>query len=125
MSEIPLNLNREFTFLLNGSQKKGWLRLRKLYFDETKAQWRCDWSLDYLYPNTVHFSGDDPLQALTRTLDFASSLIRGSIIGGDRLYWQYDGDLGGLDFPQSESGDWKLRPEDLETNNKPETNESS
>lgn len=112
MIEIPLNLERELSIEWNGVLKRGSLRINRLYFDPEESMWRCDWSIDYLYPEAVHFTGDDPLAALARTLDFASSFIRGSTTDGTKIQWQYPGDLGGLDFPQSESGTWKIRQSD-------------
>lgn len=110
MKEIPLNIKRELSLHWNENQLRGFLRVNRLYFDNEKSKWRCDWSIDHLYPKAVHFAGDDPMDALTRTLDFASSFIRGSTIDGIGIQWQYPGDRGGLEFPQSESGSWRTAP---------------
>lgn len=115
MKEILLNLERELSFRKDGEETNISLRINKLYFDDQKKQWRCDWSLDHLYPEAVHFPGDDPLAALSRTLDFASSFIRASTTDGAEVRWQHDGDLGGLSFPQSESGLWKLPAQQSES----------
>lgn len=111
MKEIPLNIERELSFRKNGSEKKGKLRINRLYYDDTDEQWLCDWSLDHLYAEAVHFRGDDPLAALMRTLDFASSFIRGSVSDGIGIHWQFEGDLGGMRFPQSES-DLRIRTQE-------------
>ncbi len=110
MNEIPLNLERKLLIERDGESRQGFLRINRLYFDPERSRWHCDWSLDHLYTQAVHFAGDDPLAALTRTLDFASSFIRGSTTDGIKIQWRFPGDLGGLDFPQSESGTWKLIP---------------
>ena len=99
MTSIPLNFVRELSFEINGERRSGKLSIRELSFSPTKQKWECHWSLDYLYPNTVSFTGDDPLQALTRTLDFVASFIRGSELDGHKVHWQYEGDNAGLDFP--------------------------
>ncbi|MFK5922893.1 MAG: hypothetical protein QM496_11995 [Verrucomicrobiota bacterium] len=110
MKEILLAITRELTFQKEGEKYTGFLRINRLYFDENSACWRCDWSIDHLYPEAVHFPGVDPLEALSRTLDFAASFILGSSTDKLKIHWQYDDDLGGLEFPQSESGQWKLPP---------------
>ena len=54
----------------------------------------------------MSFAGDDPLAALTRTLDFAAAFIQGSVLDGFKIYWQYEGDNAGLEFKswEAESG---------------------
>jgi hypothetical protein len=107
MREIPLNLVRELHFVIRGEPRTGKLSIHRLAFSESKQKWECHWSLDHLYPETVSFTGDDPLAALTRTLDFASSFIRGSEMDGHKVHWQYEGDHGGLTFPISEEKHWE------------------
>ncbi len=102
MREIPLNFVRELHFVIRNEPRIGKLSIHRLVFSKSKQQWECHWSLDHLYPETVSFTGDDPLQALTRTLDFAASFIRGSESDGSKVYWQYEGDNGGMSFPLSE-----------------------
>ena len=102
MRDIPLNFVRELQFLIRGESRTGKLSIRSLAFSEEKQQWEFHWSLDHLYPETVSFTGDDPLQALTRTLDFAAGFIRGSEKDGFKVQWQYEGDNAGLAFPLSE-----------------------
>ena len=101
---IPLDFERELQFTIKGEVLTGKLRIQKLSFSEEKQRWECHWSLDHLYPEPIKFTGDDPLQALTRTLDFASSFIRGSELDGCKIFWQFEGDHGGLTFPLSEGG---------------------
>ena len=109
MKDIPLNFVRKLTRREGGRSRKISLKINKLYFDKKTKQWRRDWSLDHLYPEAVHFPGHDPLEALTRTLDFASSFIRGTIIDGPEISWNSQGDMDGLLFAQSESADWKKK----------------
>ncbi len=96
MKEIPLNFSRELTFTYQGETKTGNLTVTRLYFDSEAGSWRCEWSLDHLYPEAVHFTGDDPLAALTRTLEFAGEFIRGRIEDGYEIYWQDEEDMGGF-----------------------------
>ncbi len=101
MREIPLNFVRDLHFVIRNEPRVGKLSIHRLVYSEAKQAWECQWSLDHLYPETVSFTGDDPLEALTRTLDFAASFIRGSERDGFKVYWQYEGDNGGLDFSLS------------------------
>jgi hypothetical protein len=98
MNEIALNLVRELKFEIAGEPRIGKLAIHALNFNTEKNKWECHWSLDHLYPDTVSFTGDDPLAALVRTLKFASEFIRGSNEDGHKVYWQYDGDNAGLPF---------------------------
>jgi hypothetical protein len=106
MSDIPLNLVREIHFLIDGETRTGKLSIHRITFSQTGQKWECHWSLDHLYPETVSFTGDDPLQALTRTLDFASSFIRGRELDGCKVHWQYEEDHAGLVFPMCEERSW-------------------
>ena len=110
MKEITLNFERELQFTLHGERRTGFLRIEKLLFSPEQGRWECRWSLDHIYPETVSFRGDDPLQALATTLDFASSLIRGSELDGAGIFWQYEGDHGGLTFPMCEEHQWQRTP---------------
>ena len=98
MNEIPLNLTRELKFEIGGKALEGKLSIRSLNFNTDKNKWECRWSLDHLYPDSVSFAGDDPLEALVRTLKFASEFIRGSNEDGHRVFWRYEGDNAGLPF---------------------------
>jgi hypothetical protein len=99
MASIPLSFVRELQFEINGERRTGKLTIRELSFSPAKQKWECHWSLDHLYPDAVSFTGDDALDALIRTLDFAASLIRSSNADGYKVFWQYDGDNAGLLFP--------------------------
>ena len=106
MSKIELNISRDFVLLTNGKSQSGKLCLNSLELVEGQGKWVCRWSFDPLYTETVSFTGDDPLQALTRTLDFASSFIRECESDGIKLLWKVDGDQGGLTFPLCEEKGW-------------------
>jgi len=110
MKEIILNFERELHFILHGQPRTGYLRVTKLVLSPDHGRWECRWSLDHIYPETVSFRGDDPLQALTTTLDFAASLVRGSEVDGATIFWQRDGDHAGLTFPMCEDHQWKQTP---------------
>jgi hypothetical protein len=98
MNEIPLNFLRELNFEIKGEKRRGKLSIESLNFNDKKKKWECRWSLDHLYSNTVSFTGDDPLSALVRTLEFASDFVRGSNEDGFKVYWQFEGDNAGLPF---------------------------
>src|SRR5690606_9555366 len=98
MNEIPLGFCRELKLQIKGRSLKGNLSIESLNFNEAKQKWECRWSLDHLYPSTVGFTGDDPLAALTRTLEFVSDFIRDSNADGFKIYWQSEGDNAGLPF---------------------------
>jgi len=78
------------------------VQVQGLVLSPDHGRWECRWSLDHIYPETVSFRGNDPLQALTTTRDFASNLIRGSEADGLSVRWQKEGDHGGLTFPMCE-----------------------
>jgi len=74
---------------------------------EEKKLWACHWSLTHVHPEIGRIYGADPLAALMATLDFVSSLIRGSEADGLVVWWKTQGDHAGLTFPQSERQSWK------------------
>jgi hypothetical protein len=72
-----------------------------------KKKWACRWSVSIIHPEVGLIYGDDPLDALTKTVDFLSSLIRGSELDGLRVWWRKDGDHAGITFPLCEGRTWE------------------
>jgi hypothetical protein len=103
---IELRLVRELQFVIDGERKTGELFVGDLQFDPERQRWYCHWSLSFVHPEIGRMSDDDPLDALTCTFDFISSLIRGSEEDGFIVWWRYEGDHAGLTFPQCESKSW-------------------
>ena len=97
MNEVLLNFRRELTFSKDGSISKGEINIPKIVFIPEKKQWGCYWSISFIKPDSRQcIFGDDPLQALSRTLEIASSLLQDSGIADLKVWWQFEGDNGGL-----------------------------
>ncbi len=93
-SIIQLPFERTLNFKKDGKSFSGVLRVLSIQ-QTSEKKWTCRWSLDFLCQNgAVH--GDDPLHALTNCLFVASRLIRESGKDGVQVFWQYQGDYGGL-----------------------------
>jgi len=97
MDDIVLNFRRELTFSGGGKISKGELNIPRIVFLPERQQWGCHWSITFIKPEpTQYIYGDDPLQALTRTLQAASALLQDSGIPDLKVWWQTEGDDGGL-----------------------------
>src|ERR1035438_1191103 len=97
MDDITLNFRRELTFSAGGKISKGELNIPKIVFLPDKQQWGCHWSISFIKPEpSQYIRGDDPLQALTRTLHTVSALLRDSGVPDLKVWWQTEGDNGGL-----------------------------
>jgi hypothetical protein len=107
---IALSLRRELQFVVRGERMTGELFLGDLQLDSERQRWYCHWSLSFVHPEIGRMSGNDPMDALTQTFDFISSLIRGSEEDGLVVWWRYEGDHAGLTFPQCESKTWLGMP---------------
>jgi hypothetical protein len=107
MKTIEFRLERELHFRIRGNYSTGKLFVGDLAWQEDRKCWACHWSLAYVHPEVGRIYGADPLAAVTRTLDFLSSLIRGSEADGLVVWWEFEGDHGGLVFPQCEEQSWK------------------
>jgi hypothetical protein len=110
MKNIDFRLERDLNFRIGGEHSTGKLFVGDLVWQEDKKRWACHWSLAYVHPEIGRIYGLDPLAALTNTLDFLSSLIRGSEDDGLIVWWQKEGDHAGLVFPQCEGQKWKEMP---------------
>src|SRR5881396_1478146 len=93
---IELRLERELQFRIGGEHSTGKLFVGDLTWHEERRQWACHWSIAHIHPEIGRLYGLDALAALTTTLDFLSSLIRGSEEDGLVIWWQSEGDHGGL-----------------------------
>jgi hypothetical protein len=97
MEDILLNLRRELTFSAGGKISKGELTIPRIVFLADKAQWCCHWRISFIKPEpTQCIRGEDPLQALTRTLQAVSALLQNSGIPDLKVWWKTEGDNGGL-----------------------------
>ena len=110
MDAIEFRLERELQFRISGQHSAGKLFVGDLTWQQDNKRWACHWSLAHVHPEIGSFYGADPLAALTTTLDFLSSLIRGSEDDGLIVWWQAEGDHAGLTFPMSEGQNWKKMP---------------
>ena len=105
-----LKLERNLTFIIEGQTKTGTLVIGDLEWLESKSKWACHWSISYIHPEVGRIYGLDPLDALTKALDFLSSLIRGSERDGLEVWWRQKGDHVGLTFPLCEERNWEKMP---------------
>ena len=97
MEDIVLNFQRELTFSAGGKKSKGQLSIPRIVFLPERNQWGCHWSISFIKPEPTHYTrGDDPLEALSRTLQAASALLQDSGIPGLKVWWRTEGDNGGL-----------------------------
>src|ERR1700761_2185036 len=102
MENIDFRLERELHFRIKGTPSTGKLFVGDLKWIDGKKLWACHWSIAHVHPEIGSFYGTDPLDALSKTLDFLSALIRGSEADGLAVWWKIEGDHAGLTFPQSE-----------------------
>ncbi len=110
MNPLPFKLERELHFRIGGQPSTGKLIVGGVVWVEPKKKWACEYSLAHVDPEGGRIYGADPLDALSKALDFLSSLIRGSEDDGLIVWWQTEGDHGGLTFPLSENQTWKKMP---------------
>jgi hypothetical protein len=107
---VSFRLERELHFRIRDEHSTGTMFIGDLVWLQDRNRWACHWSLAHVHPEVGRMYGTDPLEALTNTLDFLSSLIRGSEDDGLILWWQVEGDHGGLTFPLCEEETWKKMP---------------
>ena len=110
MNTFPFRLERELHFRIRGQPSTGKLIVGEVNWMEAKKKWACAYSLSHVDPEGGRIYGSDPLDALSKTLDFLSSLIRGSEDDGLIVWWQTEGDHAGLTFPLCEEQNWKKMP---------------
>jgi hypothetical protein len=107
---IKMKFERTLKFTIGGAESSGKLVIGPIEWSAEREKWGCRWSIDEIHPETGVTYGLDPLDALTKTLDFLSSLIRGSEEDGLVLCWLNPQDHGGLMFPHSEGQFWRKVP---------------
>jgi hypothetical protein len=110
MSELPFKIERELHYRIKGQPSSGKLFIGDIEYLDASRRWACHWSLAHIHPEIGRIYGADSLEALTRTLDFISSLIRGSEEDGLIVWWQVEGDHAGLTFPLCEDQNWSKLP---------------
>jgi hypothetical protein len=101
------SVRRTLTFKIQDRISLGELFIGDIHFFEPKMKWACHWAISFINPEISRMYGRDPLDALLTTCDFVSSLIRGSERDGLHLWWQTEGDYGGMFFPLVESKNWE------------------
>lgn len=79
-----------------GLTTEGDVTIWSLRFDESKAMWACQWSMDIVHPNRANVLGEDPMDAVSLCLRFLGTLIRGHENDGWRIHWLVEGDHGGF-----------------------------
>ncbi len=110
MSTLPFKLERELHFRISGQPSTGKLSIGDITWLDERKIWACHWSITHIHPEVGRIYGADPIEALTRTLDFLSSLIRDSEDDGLTVWWQVEGDHAGLIFSLCENQNWKKMP---------------
>src|SRR5258707_4265291 len=111
MSPSNTTLERELNIKFRDQpMHKGRLVIGEIVFVEQKKQWWCFWFMDLIHTKRSKVYGDDALHALTTCLDLVSTFIRGTERDGWTIYWQKEGDHGGLTFPLSEKQSWLKKP---------------
>ena len=105
-----LAFERELTFVIRNERQKGRIFDGNPEWLEQKNKWACHWSISHIHPELGRMYGLDPLDAFTKTLDFLSSLIRGSEQDGLQIWWREPGDHAGITFPLCEERHWEKMP---------------
>jgi len=107
---ISFHFERELQFEIRGAATNGTVQIKGVQWIPEKGKWACEWSISHVHPDFARMYGDDSLDALTKTIDFVSSFIRGSELDGLRVWWKERGDHAGLSFPLCESESWNGMP---------------
>ena len=86
----------------------GPLTVGPVKWDAKRKRWACYWSIHRIHDHEHRIHGEDPIQAITRTLRFMEDFIRGSISDGIVMWWQFEGDeCGFVRFGPDEIGERK------------------
>jgi hypothetical protein len=97
MRDIQLNFHRKLTFSIDGIVSIGEISIPKIVFLPERQKWGCHWSISFIKLDpSQYIIGDDPMEALTMTLECVSSLLRDSGIPNLKVWWQFEGDNGGI-----------------------------
>jgi hypothetical protein len=75
-----------------GPATSGPLTVGPIRWLSERGTWACYWSIHVIHSEEARLYGDDPIQALDRTLEFITNLIHGSIEDGFTMWWQSEGD---------------------------------
>lgn len=89
---IEFRLERNINVRWHGVESPGPLTVGPIRWLPERGSWACYWSIHQIHPEEAKLYGDDPIQALERTLRFVANLIRGSIEDGIDMWWQNEGD---------------------------------
>lgn len=105
-----MKFERTLKFKSGAAESLGTLCVGPIEWSAEKQKWGCQWSISEVHPEPGVTYGSDPLDSVIRSLDFLSTLIRGSEDDGLVVYWQEPGDHCGLVFPLSEGQGWRKVP---------------
>jgi hypothetical protein len=105
-----MKFERTLKFKFGGTESSGTLCVGPIEWSAEKQKWGCQWSISEVHPELGVTYGSDPLDSLIKSLDFLSTLIRGSEDDGLVVYWLEPGDHCGLVFPLSEGQTWRKVP---------------
>ena len=94
MDDIVLDFRRELTFSVGSDTCQGELKIPKIVYLPERKKWGCHWSITFIKEEPMCIYGDDPLQALTRTLEAVSKLLQNSGIPDLKVWWKNEGDNG-------------------------------
>jgi hypothetical protein len=93
---LDFRLERTIRVRRGGPETSGPLTIGPIRWLPERKSWACYWSIHVIHPEEARIYGDDPLQALERTLGFFANFINGSIEDGFEMWWQDKGDACGF-----------------------------
>src|SRR6185436_19725346 len=89
---VEFRLERTINVRWNGVESSGPLIVGPIRWLPQRGTWACYWSIHAIHSAEAKVYGDDPIQALERTIRFIANLIRGSIEDGIDMWWENEGD---------------------------------
>ena len=107
MESFSFTMERELQFEVGGRRSVGKLRIggiEKTDAGDPDAFWSCCWSLDEIHPTKGKIYGIDPLDAFLNCIQFLKLLIERHKESGYRVWWNAEGDDGGLCSPNESKG---------------------
>ena len=113
---FDFRLERTIRVRHNGVESSGPLTVGPVLWLPELGCWACSWSVHVIHPEEARIYGEDPIQALDRTLWFLMKFIHGHIEEGFSMWWQHEGDACGFG-PTEKTGaptgetDVALRPD--------------
>lgn len=100
LTDLPgLTFSREMHFRIKGVESLGRLLVGGIEECKSEAKrgfWVCYWSLSNIHPEKGKIYGVDPLDALLNCIQFIIRLIEHHKEVGYEVWWNTEGDVGGL-----------------------------